>query len=142
MTENKQFVLIILPEEQMRNGMWEAFQEYGSPFSYEIVATIGEAQKILSQKLIHAIIMTKSVALTGDSGTNGPITSQIDLPPTITLIQPRDGFPDYLYLADKIHDWVTVPFDLQELYNRVSDVIQRATKKSDDYSQIHPPADL
>jgi DNA-binding response OmpR family regulator len=142
MTVNKESILIIHPDEEMRSIMLEAFKEHGCPFSYEIAATVDEAQKILSQKMVHAIVMTKSVALSGDNGTNGLVTSQIDLPPTITLIQPGDGFPDYLYLADKIHDWVTVPFDLQELYNRVSRVIRRANKQSDEHPQIHPPTDL
>lgn len=128
MTENKQFILIILPDEEMRNIMLEAFQEYGCPFSYEFVSSVDEARKKLSQRMVHVIIMTKSAALSGDNGTNGLLTAQIDLPPTITLIQPGDGYPDYLYHSGKIHDWVTVPFELQELYNRVSDVIGRANK--------------
>lgn len=118
---------MLLPDD-MKQVMLDAFQEYGCPFSYEIVSTVAEARKILSQNLVHAIVMTKSLALLGDDGKNGIMTSPSDLPPTITLIQPREGYPDYLYSQHKNNDWVTTPFDLQELYNRISGVIRRANK--------------
>jgi len=128
MTETKNFILIVLPDDDMKKVILDAFQEYGCPFSYEIVPTVAEARKIMSQNQVHAIVMTKSVALFGDDGTNGLMASPSDLPPTITLIHPGDGYPDYLYSQHKNNDWVTVPFDLQEFYNRVSDVISRANK--------------
>jgi DNA-binding response OmpR family regulator len=128
MTEAENFILIVLPDD-MKKVMLDAFQEYGCPFSYEIVSTVVEARKILSQNSVHAIIMTKSVALLGDDGTDGLMTTQSDLPPTITLIQQGDGYPDYLYHSHKNNDWVTVPFDLQELYIRVSSVIDRENKQ-------------
>ena len=128
MTETKNFILIVLPDDDMKKVMLDAFQEYGCPFSYEIVSTIAEARKIISQNQVHAIVMTKSVALLGDDGTNGLMASPSDLPSTITLIQQGDGYPDYLYPPYKNNDWVTVPFDLQEFYNRVSGVIRRANK--------------
>jgi len=127
MTKAKNFILIVLPDD-MKKVMLDTFQEFGCPFSYEIVSTVVEARKILSQNLVQAIIMTKSVALLGDDGTNGLMASPSDLPPTITLIQQGDGYPDYLYSPYKNNDWVTVPFDLQEFYNRVSTVIRRANK--------------
>ena len=118
---------MLLPDD-MKQVMLDVFQENGCPFSYEIVRTIAEARKILTQNLVHAIVMTKSLAVLGDDGTNGLITSPSGLPPTITLIQPGDGYPDYLYSQHKNNDWVTMPFDLQELSIRVSSVIHRANK--------------
>jgi DNA-binding response OmpR family regulator len=118
---------MLLPDD-MKQVMLDAFQEYGCPFSYEIVTTVAEARKILTQNLVHAIVMTRSLALLGDDGTNGLMTLPSGLPPTITLIQPGDGYPDYLYSQHKNNDWVTMPFDLQELYIHVSNIIHRANK--------------
>ena len=123
MTEN--FILFVLPDD-MKTVLIEAFQEHGCPFSYEVISTSEEARKIISQKKIHAIIMTKSIALSGDDGTNELINFQAELPPTITILQIGDGYPDYLYTALNKNDWITVPFDLQELYNRIFDVIIRS----------------
>jgi hypothetical protein len=124
MTETKNFVLFVLPDD-MKKVMLDAFQEYGCPFSHEIVSTVVEAQQILSQTLVHTIVMTTPLALLGDNGTNGIMISLSNLPPTVTLIDREDGYPDYLYHSHNNNDWVTIPFDLEEIYNRISDVIKR-----------------
>jgi DNA-binding response OmpR family regulator len=126
MTNDKQFILIVIPDESMRKVLLEAFQDHGCPFHYEIVPTAQEARKLLSQRKIQAVIMTKSIALSGDEGTDRLISSQAGLPPTITILQQGDGYPNYLYNTLKINDWITVPFELQEFYNRVFSVISRA----------------
>jgi uncharacterized damage-inducible protein DinB len=128
MTIDKPFILIVLPDENMRKVLVEAFRDHGCPFHYEIVSTAQEAQHLLSQRKIDIVIMTKSIALSDDDSTNGLITSQMGLPPTITIIQPGDGYPDYLYNVLSINDWITVPFDLQEFYNRIFHTINRAKK--------------
>ncbi|HZJ23473.1 MAG TPA: hypothetical protein VFD54_09205 [Anaerolineales bacterium] len=126
MTFDKRIVLIVIPDDNLRNELSEALQENGCPFSYEVVSNTNEAQNILSQGIVQAIIMTKSVALLGDDGTNGIITSQLELPPTVTLLQQGDGYPDYLYIPGAFHDWCTIPFDLQELYKRLFGVMKRS----------------
>jgi DNA-binding response OmpR family regulator len=126
MTFDKRIVLIVIPDDNLRNELSEALQENGCPFSYEVVSNTNEAQNILSQGIVQAIIMTKSVALLGDDGTNGIITSQLELPPTVTLLQQGDGYPDYLYMPGAFHDWCTIPFDLQELYKRLFGVMKRS----------------
>jgi len=126
MTNDKQFILIATPDESMRKVLLEAFQEHDCPFHYEFVSTAQEARNLLSQRNFHAIVMTKAIALSGDEDTNGLITSQAGFPPTITLLQQGDAYPHYLYNALKINDWITVPFDLQEFYNRIFSVISRA----------------
>ena len=126
MTFDKRTVLIVIPDDNLRNELSEALQENGCPFSYEVVSNTNEAQNILSQWIVQAIIMTRSVALLGDDGTNGIITSQLELPPTVTLLQQGDGYPDYLYIPGAFHDWCTIPFDLQELYKRLFGVMKRS----------------
>jgi DNA-binding NtrC family response regulator len=126
MTFDKRIVLIVIPDDNLRNELSEALQENGCPFSYEVVSNTNEAQNILSQGIVQAIIMTKSVALLGDDGTNGIITSQLELPPTVTLLQQGDGYPDYLYMPGAFHDWCTIPFDLQELYKQLFGVMKRS----------------
>ena len=126
MTFDKRIVLIVIPDDNLRNELSEALQENGCPFSYEVVSSTNKAQNILSQGIVQAIIMTKSVALLGDDGTNGIITSQLELHPTVTLLQQEDGYPDYLYIPGAFHDWCTIPFDLQELYKRVFGVMKRS----------------
>ena len=126
MTFDKRIVLIVIPDDNLRNELSEALQENGCPFSYEVVSNTNEAQNILSQGIVQAIIMTKSVVLLGDDGTNGIITSQLELPPTVTLLQQGDGYPDYLYIPGAFHEWCTIPFDLQELYKRLFGVMKRS----------------
>ena len=126
MTFDKRTVLIVIPDDNLRNELSEALQENGCPFSYEVVSNTNEAKNILSQGIVQAIIMTKSVVLLGDDGTNGIITSQLELPPTVTLLQQGDGYPDYLYIPGAFHDWCTIPFDLQELYKRLFGVMKRS----------------
>ena len=126
MTFDKRILLIVIPDDNLRNELSEALQENGCPFSYEVVSNTNEAQNILSQGIVQAIIMTKSVALLGDDGTNGIITSQLELPPTVTLLQQGDGYPEYLYIPGAFHDWCTIPFDLQELYKRLFGVMKRS----------------
>jgi uncharacterized damage-inducible protein DinB len=126
MTIDKPFILVVLPDENMRKILMEAFQDHGCPFRYEIVAMAREAHDLLLQRNFDAIIMTKSIAISGDDGKNGLITSQLGLLPTITMIQHGDGYPDYLYSVLSINDWITVPFDLQEFYNRIFNTINRA----------------
>jgi hypothetical protein len=58
--------------------------------------------------------MTKLAAL--DDGMNGLIATQKQLPPTVTLIQPGDDYPDYLYTPSAFHDWCTLLFSLDELF--------------------------
>jgi DNA-binding response OmpR family regulator len=128
MTDIKPFILIGIADDESREVLAKAFQEHDCPFSYENVSTVEGAHKWLSQQAVQAIIMDKSMALLGNNGTNGLVISHSELPPTITLLHPGDGYPDYLYDSGKIHDWVTVPFELQELYNRVSHVIRKANK--------------
>lgn len=128
MRDDKQFLLIVLPDKEIRKIMLDAIQEYGCPFSYEVVTAVDEARKRLAQKTIHAIVMTKSAALYGDDGTNGIVTSQVDLPATITILQKGDGYPEYLYSQNAIHDWITTPFDLQEFYNRIKTAIRRTNQ--------------
>lgn len=97
MKSGEPIILILIPEDDLRNVLAEALQDYECPYSYEIVSTIQESRKILSKGIVRAIIMTKSVALSCDDGINGLITTQSELPPTVTLIQPKDSYPDYLY---------------------------------------------
>jgi hypothetical protein len=125
MTFDKRILLIVIPDDNLRNELSEALQENGCPFSYEVVSNTNEAQNILSQGIVQAIIMTKSVALLGDDGTNGIITSQLELPPTVTLLQQGDGYPEYLYIPGAFHDWCTIPIDLQELYKQLFGVMKR-----------------
>jgi DNA-binding response OmpR family regulator len=125
MTNDKQLILIVIPDEGMRKVLLEAFQNYGCPFHYEVVSTAQEARNLLLQNKFQAVIMAKSIALSGDDGTNGLITFQAELPPTVTIIQQGDGYPHYLYNTLKTNDWITAPFDLQEFYNRVFSVINR-----------------
>ena len=126
MTNDKQFILIVIPDENMRKVLLEAFQDPGCPFHHEIISTTQEARNLLLQRNFQVVVMTKSIALSDDEGTNGLITSQAGLPPTITIVQQGDGYPDYLYNALKVNDWITVPFGLQEFYNRIFSVISRA----------------
>jgi DNA-binding response OmpR family regulator len=142
MTIDKPFILIVLPDENMRKVLMEAFQEHGCPFHYEVVSTAREAHDLLSQRKIDAVIMTKSIALSGDDGTNGLITFQEKLPPTVTLIEARDGYPVYLYNALRVNAWITVPFDLQELYNRVFSVVDRTKHQTKIYTKTELIATL
>ena len=129
MTVDQPFVLVVIPEDEMRNLLTDAFQEYGCPFAYTVVSTVRAAQEVLRQNHVQAILMTKSAALAGDESTDGLITLYAkELPPAVTVLQKEDGYPEYLYLPDATHDWMTVPFDLQELYTRISGVIRRANK--------------
>jgi DNA-binding response OmpR family regulator len=130
MSLSKDFILFALPDEDFRNVITDALKEHGCPFSFEIVTTAREAQNILLQGNVQAIVMTKSIALSGDDGTNGLIMSQVKLPPTITLLNKEDGYPDYLYIPEAFHDWCTMPFDLEELYTRISTVIKRSQRDS------------
>ncbi len=125
---DNQKVLLVIPEENIRNVLAEALHAYESAFSCEIVSTVQEARDLLSTGSVQAIIMTKSAALSGDDGMNGLMTLQADLPPTITLIQDGD-FPDYLYAADTFNDWCTMPFSLDELFSRLSALLERANKQ-------------
>jgi len=126
--EDKKFVLIVIFDDETRNVLTDAFQEHDCPFANEMASTIKDALEVISQKVVHAIVMTKIEALSGDNGANGLISYQKDLPPTITLINPGDGYPDYLYDQKATNDWVTVPFDIHELYQRVLSIIQKTNK--------------
>jgi len=127
MKSEEQIILIVIPEENIRTVLVEALHDYECPFSYEIVSTTQESRNILSKGIVQAIIMTKSAALAGDDGMNGLMKTQIELPPTITLIQ--DGFPDYLYIPGAFNDWCTMPFSLDELFSRLSFLLKRADKQ-------------
>ncbi len=128
MTDDKQLVIFALFDHEMQKVLIDAFQQYGCPFDYQVVSSIKEAAKVLSEHRVHAIVMTQVEALLGDDGANGLIISQSNLPPTVTLIRPGDDYPYYLYRPYKNNDWVTLPFDLEELYVRINGVTTRASK--------------
>ena len=125
MINEKPWILFAMPDDSPRKVLLEAFQEHECPFQFEMVSTAGEARNLLSQRNFQAVVMTKSIALSGDDATIGLITSQEILPPTITVLHREDGYPDYLYTALTNNDWITVPFDIQEFYNRVLTIISR-----------------
>jgi len=128
MNSDRQIILIVIPQESMRNVLVEALREYECPYPYEIVSTTREAHEVLSKRIVQAIIMTASAALSGDDGQNGLIATQTELPPTVTLIE--DGtFPDYLYIPGAFNDWCTVPFSLDELFTRLTYLLERTNRK-------------
>jgi len=128
-TEGNKFVLIVLFDSEERRILTDALHENDCPFTYEITSSIKETLDVLSQNVVHVIVMTKLEAIFGDDGNNGLITHQKNLPPTVTLIRNGD-FPEYLYNQNAINDWVTMPFSLEELYGRVYGVIRRAGEQT------------
>ena len=129
MSFNKQIVLFVIPDEQLRQALAVALQQYGNPYPYEVVATNQEARSLLERGGVRCIVMTKAAALAGDDGKTGLVVTQSGLPPTITLLQREDGFPDYLYTPNEFHDWCTIPFSLDELYGRLSRLLERANRQ-------------
>ncbi len=73
--------------------------------------------------------MTLSMALAGADGMSGLTKLFPKLPPTVTLLERSDGFPDYLYETYSFHDWCTIPFSLDELFERVARVVNRAESR-------------
>jgi len=126
--EDKKIVLIAIFDNEMRHTLAKAFQEDECPFKFKVATTIDEAAQALSQNIIHAIVMTRTEALSGDNGLNGLVATQSKLPPTVTIIKKGDDYPNYCYPPYENNDWVTTPFSLPELYVRISGVIKRANK--------------
>jgi DNA-binding NtrC family response regulator len=56
MTFDKRIVLIVIPDDNLRNELSEALQENGCPFSYEVVSNTNEAQNILSQGIVKLLL--------------------------------------------------------------------------------------
>jgi len=135
MSASTQIILFIIPDEQIRSALATALQRYENPYSYKVVATNQEARSILANRNVRCIVMTKAVALTGDDGKTDLMAAQSGLPPTITLLQRGDGFPDYLYKSDEFHDWCTMPFGLDELYDRLSRLLKRANQQHGEITQ-------
>ena len=128
MSVSKQIVLFIVPDEQLRSTLTDALQQYENPYPHKVVTNYQEAQSILENEIVCCIVMTKTVALAGEDDETGLIATQSGLPPTITLLRHGDGYPDYLYRPNEFHDWCTMPFSLDELYDRLKRLLERARR--------------
>ena len=128
MSFSKQIVLFIVPDEQLRSTLTDTLQQYENPYPYKVVANKQDIQSVLENEMVCCIVMPKAVALAGEDGKEGLIATQSGLPPTITLLRHGDGYPDYLYRPNEFHDSCTIPFGLDELYDRLKRLLERASQ--------------
>ena len=122
-------ILFAISDQDMRSILNQALEKYDSPYPYIFVAGITEAVSVLREQTVRCLVMTLDMALAGADGMSGLIKLFPKLPPTVTLLNRGDGFPNYLYETHSFHDWCTFPFSLDELYERVARVVSRAESR-------------
>ena len=119
-------ILFVIPDEQLRQELAAALDERESPYPYRMIATSRAARDLLTHEAVGCVVMTKDAALGGEDGQSGLVATHLSLPPTVTLLQAGDGYPDHLYNPEALHTWCTMPFSLEELFEEIARVLRRA----------------
>jgi len=123
---NKKMILFVIRDDSLRDMLKHALRD--TPRPCHIVASIQDAQEVMQSQPVHCLVTTADVALAAEHSQDGLLPQLPPALPTVTLMQPGDPYPDYLYEPETFHDWCTIPFSLDELFARIDRTVSRAHK--------------
>jgi len=119
-------ILFVIQDGSLLNMLKRALRDI--PHPYHIVTSIQDAQEVIQSQTVHCLVLTADVALAAEHSENGLLLQLPPALPTVTLLQPGDPYPAYLYEPETFHDWCTIPFSLDELFARIDRTVSRAHK--------------
>lgn len=122
---NTSAVLFAMEDESVQAFLDATLPLYKFRYTYSFATTLPEVYSWLSCNVPICVVMTVGLALETIGGSTRLIDIVPPHVPTISLVNRAVGYPDYLYTRENLHTWCTMPFDAEEIIDRIYSIVEK-----------------